>query len=834
MSPPGGLLTRVDAPRAIGIALGALLALIGAHLVHSLIGFGGGGVATFFDVWVYDAVTVGCAALCLARGVLRDPARLAWLCLGVGLSCDAAGEVLASISESLAPTVQSALYLGFYVGAYLAIVLLGRRHVRHFHVSMWLDGLIGAFAIGALGAAALATRGFLTSQSGGVRSALDVSYPLADVLLVGVVVTMFALGGWRVYRSFLVLALGFLLMASADVVYLFEEAHGSYAVGTPLDSLWLLSVAILAYAAWQPDRERVHERHSLVAIMAAPVSCGLIAIGVLLYDSLAGIAGASTWLAAATLAIVLARLLATASENLRLVATSATLANRDALTGLRNRRALLVDLERAAAGASASHPKLMLLFDLNGFKRYNDTFGHPAGDALLARLGQRLAERAGERGRAYRLGGDEFCALIELAPEPRETNGAAQRPPREPQQIAADLAGSLLDSGEHFTIGACYGEVLLGAETRDPTEALRIADQRLYAQKTLQREPSRPEWRDVLLGLLRERDPDLDTHVQQVARLAQRFGRELGLSGDELKTLIAAAELHDVGKTAIPEAILDKPSALDAQERSFIERHTLIGERIIAAAPTGRPVAAIVRATHERYDGHGYPDRLAGEQIPLAARIIAICDAYEAMTSTRSYRAAMPRHEAIAELRRCAGGQFDPQLTETFLRILAREPQDDGEERGSAEPAMRVYQRATGSGRSQLDGEGPPGRDRHLLCSRQRPRRTRPRLAGGQPACGRVDAERIATALRCLRRAAQLQHHVPVREAQARADQRAGSNRCAPAGRAAPARASTDAGASTGAGAAAAVARPPSPAAGRRGHGEEGAVVGGFVVGLFA
>ncbi|HSZ69749.1 MAG TPA: GGDEF domain-containing protein [Solirubrobacteraceae bacterium] len=513
MSPRSRLLPRVEAPAGIRIALGALFALIAAHLAHSLAGFGGGGAATFFDVWVYDAVMVGCAALCLARGVRRGgSARVAWLLLGVGLSCDAAGEILASISESLAPTVQNALYLCLYLGAYIAIVLLGRRHVRHFHVSMWLDGLIGALAIGALGAAALATPGFLAPKGGGVRTALAVAYPLADVLLVGVVVTMLALGGWRVYRSFLVIALGFLLMAGADGVYLFQEAHGGYTVGTPLDSLWLLSAAILAFAAWQPDRESVHERPSLVAIMAAPVACGLIAIGVLVYGSIQGIAGASTWLAAATLVTVLARLLASASENLRLVATSAELANRDALTGLPNRRALLADLTRAAARATPSQPQLMLLFDLNGFKHYNDTFGHPAGDAMLARLARRLAERAAgasdgggsggaggvggsssggsgsgsSTGCAYRLGGDEFCALVELTGEPHG--------------IAAELAGALLERGEDFTIGACYGEVLLGREARDPTEALQIADRRLYAQKTILGESSRAQWREVRGG----------------------------------------------------------------------------------------------------------------------------------------------------------------------------------------------------------------------------------------------------------------------------------------------------------------------------------------------
>ncbi len=240
MSAPGGRLPNLDAPRTVRVALGVLFALIAAHLAHALAGFGGHVTAELFDTWVYDGVMVGCAVLCFARAVANRSQRLAWLCLGVGLSCDASGEILASISESLAPTVQSALYLCLYVSAYVTIVLLGRRHVRHFQLSMWLDGLIGALAVGALGAAALATPGFLAPRGGGVSAALDVVYPFADVLLVGLVVTMLALGGWRVYRSFLVIALGFVVMAAADSAYLYQEAHGGYVVGTPLDSLWLL------------------------------------------------------------------------------------------------------------------------------------------------------------------------------------------------------------------------------------------------------------------------------------------------------------------------------------------------------------------------------------------------------------------------------------------------------------------------------------------------------------------------------------------------------------------------------------------------------------------
>ncbi len=659
MSCKDRVLSRSDAPAGIRIALGILLLVVAAHFMHSLLGFGGSSTADLFDIWVYDGVMVGCAALCIARGVLVGSQRVAWLFLGFGLACDAFGEILSSISESFAPTVQDALYLCLYLGAYVAVVLLGRRRASHFHVSMWLDGIIGALAVGSLGAVALSTPGFLVTNGTGVRAALDISYPLADVLLVGVVVVMLALGGWRAYRPFLVIALGFLAMAVADGVYLFQEAHGTYAVGTPLDSLWLFSALILGYAAWQPDGESVHEEYSLGAIMAAPILCGLAAAGVLAYGSAEGIAGVSIWLAVATLVTVLGRLVVTAGENLRLVASSSDLANHDALTGLGNRRALLHDLELAVEQATASEPKLMLLFDLNGFKHYNDTFGHPAGDALLMRLGRKLAEDSGPNRRTYRLGGDEFCALLEVTDDPAV--------------LAVDLAARLLESGEHFTIGASYGEVLLGSETRDAEEALRIADQRLYAQKTLLHGPSGQEWRDVLLGLLRERDPELDTHAQQVAELAHRLGRRLGMESEDLRNLVAAAELHDIGKAAIPDAILEKPAALNEEERAFIKRHTVIGERILASAPSGRPVGAIVRATHERYDGRGYPDGLSGEQIPLPARVIAICDAYQAMTSNRSYRAAMPAQRALEELQRYAGSQFDPALTALFIGLVGED-----------------------------------------------------------------------------------------------------------------------------------------------------------------
>ncbi len=651
------VLPRPDTPAWIKGLLAALAIMVLAHLAHSVVVLGGGAADRLFDDWLYDGVMVGCATVCLARGLTVATARFAWLALGFSLSCDAAGEVMSSISESLAPNVQRGLYLCFYLGAYVTIMLLGRRRLSHPRASLWLDGLSGMLAVGALGCSALFAPALAATHGGTVEAAFNLAYPLADVLLVAVVVGMLTVAGWQVDRPFALIALGFAVTAVADGFYLYMEAHGGYTAGTPLDTLWLLGAVILACAAWQPDGGRVRERYTLVAVMAAPVVAGAVAIAVLVEGGVEGVVGLSIWLAVAALVAVLLRLMVTSAENIRLIASSSELANRDALTGLGNRRALFEDLRLAVAEATAWQPRLFLLFDLNGFKHYNDTFGHPAGDALLQRLGCRLDRRAGPGGLTYRLGGDEFCALLPITGDPTE--------------LAGDLAGALLESGEHFTIGACYGEVLLGHEAHSAEEALRIADQRLYAQKMLSaHRPASHEWRDVLLGLLRERDPELDTHVHEVAALARGVGERLGLAAEELADLVAAAELHDIGKAAIPDAILDKPEALDREERAFIERHTIIGERIIASAPSLRPIAALVRATHERYDGRGYPDGLSGEQIPLAARIIAICDAYQAMTSNRGYWDAMTEQQACAELRRCAGSQFDPRITRLFLDFV--------------------------------------------------------------------------------------------------------------------------------------------------------------------
>jgi diguanylate cyclase (GGDEF)-like protein len=330
-----------------------------------------------------------------------------------------------------------------------------------------------------------------------------------------------------------------------------------------------------------------------------------------------------------------------------------TAATSDALTGLPNRRRLFADLERRAARGGMA-PAVLMLFDLDGFKSYNDSFGHLAGDALLTRLGQALAHAVAPHGHAYRLGGDEFCVLADAGAK---------------LEIAATEA--LTEHGDGFSVTASYGAVAIPDEAAVAGDALRIADQRMYAQKHSGRASAGRQSTDVLLRALAERHPDLENHLDGVAELAVAVGCRLGLEREALDQVRLAAELHDVGKVAIPDAIINKPGPLDDDEWAFMQRHTLIGERIVAAAPALGPVAKLVRSSHERWDGAGYPDRVAGDDIPLGARIIAVCDAYDAIVSDRPYRSGRSSAEAMHELRRCAGTQFDRAVVEAFAAELA-------------------------------------------------------------------------------------------------------------------------------------------------------------------
>jgi len=667
------------------VLIGGLVALclLAAFTAHAAFGFGGPGTDALFNIWIYNALMLASAGACLLRAALIPRERLAWALLGVGLLLYSGGEiyyaaVLAGHESVPIPSPADAGYLAFYPLAYMALVALLRARIGTFPVARWLDGAIVGSAVAAL-AAAFALGPIVDASSEGqtLAVATNLAYPIADLTLLTMVATAASFTGWRPGRSWAVLGAGLLLLAVSDGVYLLQAAQGTYVEGTILDAGWPCGVLLVACAAWIAPGAIEPMGSRAVRLIAIPAAAALVAIGIQASERFATAPTAAAVISLLTLVAVVVRLVLSLRESQGEARTKARESRTDELTGLPNRRALMLDLEGAIVRpAAAGSLRLLALFDLDGFKLYNDTFGHPAGDALLTRLGERLEHFAVARGSAYRLGGDEFCLLAECT--------AA-----EVDAIVAGAGAALSERGEGFAVTASQGNVLLPSEAGSVKEALQLADRRMYANKASERTSAGSQSRDVLLTALRERQPRLAEQAVDVGGLALAVAEELGMEAEQRDETYRAAQLHETGKMAIPDAILNKPGPLEDSEWEFVRKHTLIGERIIASAAALVPVARLVRSSGERWDGTGYPDSLRGEQIPLGARVIAVCDAYAAMVSERSYSVAMLPPRALEELRRNASSQFDPEVVAAFERVAAQRGLPGSEPgKGGATPAV--------------------------------------------------------------------------------------------------------------------------------------------------
>jgi diguanylate cyclase (GGDEF)-like protein len=647
------------------VLVGGLLALclLVAFAAHVAVGLGGPGTDALFNTWIYNALMLTSAAACLLRAALVRRERAAWALLGAGLLLYTGGEiyyaaVLAGKGSVPIPSPADGGYLAFYPLAYVALVVLLRARIGAFPVARWLDGAIVGSAVAAL-AAALALGPIVDASHEGqtLAVATNLAYPIADLTLLTMVATAASFTGWRPGRSWGVLGAGLLLLAVSDGVYLLQAAQGTYVEGTILDTGWPCGVLLVACAAWIEPGNAKPLKPRAVRIVAIPAAAALIAIGIQAAGRFTTAPTAAAVISLITLIAVVMRLVLSLRESQGEARTSAHESRTDELTGLPNRRALMLDLERAVAQPAATGSlRLLALFDLDGFKLYNDTFGHPAGDALLERLGGRLKNFATSKSRAYRLGGDEFCLLAECTAADVDA-------------ITAGATAALSERGEGFTVTASQGSVLLPSEAGSVKEAMQLADRRMYANKISERTSAGSQSRDVLLTALRERQPELAEQAVDVAELALALTETLGMEAEQRDETHRAAQLHETGKMAIPDAILNKPGPLEESEWEFVRRHTLIGERIIASAAALVPVARLVRSSGERWDGGGYPDSLRGEQIPLGSRVVAVCDAYAAMVSERPYSVAMRPPRALEELRRGAGSQFDPEVVAAFEQI---------------------------------------------------------------------------------------------------------------------------------------------------------------------
>ncbi len=635
-------------------AAGALLLVHGANAL-----FDGSSLVASCVFWVTGVGVVGAI---VARAAVTRSEREVWIPASIAFAAWLVGSAYYAGSNRSLDSL-SAFLLGdmvllcFATAAALAVGRLVKTRVEQFQPTILLDGVIVGLACAALAAALMSeTLSRLTVEDH--PGVLKLAYPVGALMFLSFSAWVVALSDWRPDRFWSVLMGGLGLLTLASTAFVLGAARGTYVAGGPLDTLWLSGGVVLAIAAWLPQKETLQVKLDAIKRIGTTSVAALTALSLLFLAQFANVVTLSVCLAAASVAIVIVRAAVSFKENTRMFADVRLEAHTDSLTGLGNRRKLMVDLRREIRLANVESPRILVMFDLDGFKRYNDTYGHPAGDALLSRLGSNLGRAIRPYGNAYRLGGDEFCVLV--------VTGASSA-----KTIIGLAASALSEHGQGFTVRSSYGAVILPHEARDATSALRVADQRMYAQKEDRRSSATKQTRDILLQVLHEREPELGDHLRGVAKLALAVGKRLELSGDELEELVRAAELHDVGKMAIPDEILRKPGPLNEEEWAFVRQHTIVGERILSAAPALLPVAMLVRATHERFDGSGYPDGLAGDAIPLGARIVAVCDAFHSMTSSRPYRPAMTVEDALAELQACAGTQFDPRIVVAFCQEIA-------------------------------------------------------------------------------------------------------------------------------------------------------------------
>jgi response regulator RpfG family c-di-GMP phosphodiesterase/GGDEF domain-containing protein len=332
----------------------------------------------------------------------------------------------------------------------------------------------------------------------------------------------------------------------------------------------------------------------------------------------------------------------------------------DSVTALPNVERLVLDLEHAIGEPAGRHVLSMYL--LHGIKTYTDAYGRACGDVLLSWLARKLEHAVGDRATVYRMRGSEFALLA----------AGDEHATAEVRELAI---AALVEHGEGFVVYASVGEVGLSDPAPSVSEALKLADHRAHAHRRateLELGPEPPE------------DPSEATRSGSsrfdVAELATTVGRAMGVPANELDDVAVAAHLRDIGNMAVPNVILSHTGNLPPAEWRFIELHTLVGERLLGANFGMERVAALVRSSHERWDGSGYPNRLRGELIPLGSRIVFVCSAFEDMTSARAHRDALEVEDALAELERGAGTQFDPDVVRAFLEAYAT---SRGQDRGA-------------------------------------------------------------------------------------------------------------------------------------------------------
>ncbi|MHB1153732.1 MAG: HD domain-containing phosphohydrolase [Eubacteriales bacterium] len=326
----------------------------------------------------------------------------------------------------------------------------------------------------------------------------------------------------------------------------------------------------------------------------------------------------------------------------------------DQLTGLYNRRYYEMEMKRL--NDKEHIPLTLIMADVNGLKLTNDVFGHGLGDELLIKVAGILKAACRKEDIVFRIGGDEFVILLP------ETDA-------ESAEIMISRINTAIknEKFQHVILSVSMGYAVKQNASDDITEIFMQAEDNMYRQKLSESSSMRSKTIDLIMNSLYEKNKKEMLHSKRVGELCSAIAEKMGFTKDEIDEVKTAGLMHDIGKIGIPESILNKPNKLDTDEWNEVERHLEIGYRILGSVHEFSQIANYILEHHEKWDGTGYPKKLKGEEISLQARIIAVADCYDAMTTDRSYRKALSEDVAAAEIKKCSGTQFDPEVVNIFL-----------------------------------------------------------------------------------------------------------------------------------------------------------------------
>lgn len=701
--------SRGAAVRLALVLVCANLALNGAwHALH----WGGPAHKALIGDLLFLPVNIAACVAALAAGrrcAGRPRLRSGWRLIALGLASYALADVVQTIYEVALgqkpyPSIADPLYLAFYPLAFAGLMRFSPKGVegpdrRQLALDCAIVVLGGATAVWyvVLGPTMVGTSGSV------VQTAFSVAYPVGDLfLVVGFAFVLLRHATASSSGALAWMAVGLVFWVAADMVYGWVSFNSTYAGGDPVDVLWMVAIGFFLVAA-SAQRVPAGEEVPLVrgldrrASWIPWLAVGTV-LGVLLWAerSQPFFPGVSLILSATTVsALVAARqimgqrdLIATHAQLHEAHATLAALATTDPLTGLANHRAVVAAIDHELERAHRYSRECALLFiDIDHFKALNDSGGHSAGDQALVELGDVVRSRLRTIDGVGRWGGEEFVIWLPETGGP----GAMQTAERVRAAIAAHVFGAA--GGSHLTCS--LGVAVFPADGSTRTALIDAADQAMYAAKRLGRNQalaaadpavaalvggsgggsSRADQAlmgavDALAHLVDIRDSYTGTHASDVATFSNALALRVTHTAEEARTISLAARLHDIGKVAIPDAVLQKPGRLTAEEWTVMRTHSAVGADVVSRIPSLRSIAPLIRSHHEHWDGSGYPDGLRAAAIPLGARIIAVADAYDAMISGRPYRQGASRDEALAELERCSGSQFDAKLVGIFVNLI--------------------------------------------------------------------------------------------------------------------------------------------------------------------